>query len=359
VPVKTVKKAKGTRTCGDCGANLAAGVSKCPNCNSSNIKKTLIVVKKSESVSDTPGVEAEDPKGFIEGEGAEEEVEDDDSEEEPPDEDEDDSEEDEEDEEDDDDEDEEEDGVTKRVAKSVQPSANNEAAMLTLSMVQGIFKAIGSSDPMGNIDAELTAFNNAMDEAATNWIDGKVVSKALSPERRKQLEAKLAMLKSKLADLEGGGSDDDDEEDGAMSKRATTKKTDIFKGLTPEAAEIVRKSQELIEKNTEGEFHNLAKSYGMGDEVELGKALRHLSETNESAFNAVTKTLRSAQEVAKQGAVFTSFGSPAPGSTDAAGRAQSIAKAFREKDNGLTPEQALAKAYEENPALYDEHMSGN
>lgn len=386
MPSTIVSKAKGTRTCADCGSNLAAGATKCQNCGSTNIKKSLIIVRKEESVPDAPGQEAPDPEGFADAEAQSSDEEpddatDDESEEDDPEFEEGDGEDDEDDltegdfepadeEEDDEsesDDDEEDDDVQKnsgRIAKSVQARAANDVALMFLTAADNICKALEDTDPMGAVDAEMTALNNAVDDALDGWVEGRSITK-MSDATRQKLQAKLKMLKAKAAALKDPDDDGDDDttpegdtDHDFFPKKGSkmAKRSDIYKGLTPEAAEIVRKSHEVLEAAEDKKFEELAKSYAAPNSVELGKSLRFLSENNPDGFKAVEQALKAAQAAVDSSEVFKSFGLPGGQEQGVYGEAERLAKSFKEKD-GVTDAVAFAKALETDPKLYDRMMA--
>jgi len=264
-----------------------------------------------------------------------------------------DEEDDEEDEDDDEEEEEEEPQVTKRVvrrrvAKSAAPEEiQADIALAAMALISDVSKSLGDEQTYEDVMVE---FNNVMDAIHEASSNGNSISKEDKSAKLKRLKARLAQLKAKLG---GGGDDDDDDDD-------VEKSDDIFKGLTPAAAEIVRKSQELIEKNTTEQFETIAKSYGElpASTEDLGKALRFLSEHDSAAYETITKAFAGAANAVKQSSIFDSFGSSMGGEQHKGQTLEAITKNFQDTDPNLTPEQALVKAMAERPDLYQQTLNG-
>lgn len=352
MPITTVMKSKPTKTCVGCGGNVAMDAKTCQNCGGSNLKKVLIVIRKSESVADVPGQEPPDiPVPEVEDDDIEaedeEDLEDDDLE-------------DEDEEDETDDEEEEADDVKKTISKGILPTVANEIAHMAITLANSLIAASEGPNAIVKIDEELTIFNNVLDAAAEEWADGNTVSKALDPAMRAKLQAKLKMLKQKAADMAEDATDggaDEDEEDGKMSK-SDKGNTDIYKGLHPEIAAKIKLADELVEKAAVDKYESIAKSLGrVGDDVsETGKMLRFLSENNTEAYDTVVKQLKAAAEQEKESSVFKSFGSQGAGAMGG-DKVEALAKSYQAIDAKLTKEQAVAKAYAENPGLYDEALA--
>lgn len=377
MPVTTAIRKKGTKTCAKCGGNVAASASKCQNCGSSELKKSIIIVRKvdatgedantsdaalEEAVTDRESVEEEDDEledlDEDEFEGADGDDEDEDED------DEDDEEDDSEDEdaEEDDEEDEEDPKVTKRivrrrrVAKSAagMESVNWDILLAALTVAEDIQDAVSKGDvgEGGAYDTAMHTFNNVCDAAAESWGSGESISKEDDSAKLKRLKARVAEIR---AQLKGASGDDDDEDD--VEKRDDE---DIFKGLTPKAAAILRNAQEIQERDKTAQFESVAKSFGPlpTSETELGAALRVLSDTDKTAYETVTKALKASAEAQRQSDIFKSFGTAQAGLAASGGdELDTIAKSLQATNTSLTDEQAYAQALHQNPGLYDEYIA--
>jgi ribosomal protein L40E len=315
--VEVVEKRKGGVTCGDCGASLAAGATKCAECDSENIKKSLVVVRKA------VGDDDEEVKAALENDSVEEE---DDLEEE---EDElDDDEDDEEDEEETDD-DEEDEEVPEPVA--VGKLLSLEALNIMTAGAEDVIKVFAENPTKDAYEEVMVELNNVMDAAAERWFKGETVTKAdqgsghaalvrervngiINKEgkkmpRPKNFDSLDDETKKYIEDLEKTG----EGEDGVV-KSAITKRDDL--------PEDVRKSLEaadkIVEENETKKWDELAKSYTHfpGDKQELAKSLRKLSETDEEAFKVMKNTLDAAQENLRQSDIFKSYGLPGNGNSN-------------------------------------------
>lgn len=137
----------------------------------------------------------------------------------------------------------------------------------------------------------------------------------------------------------------------------------------PAVRELIEKQQTALAEATaiakaerdarlDREFISKAESLPMitTDKASLGGLLRRVSEalTAEDAAE-VEKMLRAANEQIAKGSLFDSFGNGG-GHTTVSSSAEAKASELKKADPTLTDEQALAKAYNENPALLAEAM---
>lgn len=384
MPTQTVQKVKSTKTCSNCGGNVAGSAKECQNCGSSDLKKSLVIIRKSEMTGED--AHAPDPQELTsensgdESEEDDEEFEDLEEDEFEPSEEEDDEDEDSEDDEEEDDEDsedeeaeedEEEDEEDRKVTKKIvrrrrvskaagadMENVNLDIMLAALTVMDDISKAVTNGSVEGD-DSEyeraMVAFNNVMDAGAPAWVSGESISKEDKAAKLKRLKARVAEIRAKLKDSGDDGADDDEDD---------VEKSDIFKGLTPAAAAILKQAQEIQERDKAREFEEVAKSFGelTTPTPELGAALRVLSETDKTAYETVTKALRAAAEQSKQSDIFKNFGSAAPGIHANGGNGtddlETIAKSLRAGNSNLTEEQAYAQALHQNPHLYDAIIAG-
>jgi RNA polymerase subunit RPABC4/transcription elongation factor Spt4 len=369
VPTETVVKSKSTKTCRNCKSNLAGSATKCQNCGSSDLAKSLIIIRKSEMTGEDAN--APDPTDAHEEvteheSGDDEELEDLEEDDFEPaegdeDDDEDDEEEDSEDDDAEEDEDDEEDPkVTKRIVRRrrVAKSANTDSVnldilMAALTVAEDISEAVAKNDvgEDGAYDRAMHAFNNVCDGAVALWGNGESISKADDSEKLKRLKARVAEIRAKL---KGSDSEDDDDEDNVE------KSEDIFKGLSPAAAAILREAQSTLEEKKVNEFQTVAKSFGPlpTSEVDLGAALRVLADADKTAYETVTKALKAAAESQRQSDIFKSFGSAQAGFAASGGdELGTIAKSLMASNNNLTEEQAYSQALHQNPQLYDDYIA--
>jgi hypothetical protein len=88
---------------------------------------------------------------------------------------------------------------------------------------------------------------------------------------------------------------------------------------------------------------------------ELGTLLMELNALDPAVGQKVETLFKAANEGLRQGGLFEEMGRHG-GVVTSSPAIDAAAEALRKEDPGLTPEQAVAKAYEDNPALYDEEI---
>lgn len=334
--VGVVTKKKSFRECGDCGSDMAAGVDTC-TCGSSNVKKGLYIIRKAEG-DDNDDIEAEldeldEELDDLENEDEDEEDDTDSEDDEEEDDDELEDEADEDESEDEDEESEDDEAVAPLTTVGKRRMAL-EAVNLSTALAEEIVKVFSGKKTDGrrqSYEDVMTQFNTVFDSAAEAWFGGKTVSKSTQGKAqttlvRKRVEEILkeggAMPKSKkrerpgtikfdelpddvkqyISSLEGG--DDEDVE-----------KADIYKGLSPQAAEIVKRSGEIIERDTAKKYMDIAKSltHVPGERDKLAKALRTAAETSSEDYDTLLASLRASNEVMKSSGIFTTHGSSGDG----------------------------------------------
>lgn len=92
------------------------------------------------------------------------------------------------------------------------------------------------------------------------------------------------------------------------------------------------------------------------DAERLGEILKAVNEElSETDAAELTQILKTANDVIAEGNLFKEMGSSAPGTVGASVEAK--AAEIRKADPSLTPEQAIARAYETDPSLYEQQES--
>jgi len=317
---EVVEKRKGLLTCADCKAEMAPGMDKCPECGSTNIKKSIIIIRK----------ETSDVDDELDTDEVDED--DDDS-------DEDDEDEEEDDEDSEDDEDDDEDVVEPVVLEGVgKRIAFVEALNLSTALAEGVTKILTGdiSKAATSYEDVMTEFNTVMDTAFEQWVSGDTISKADALESQSTLihtrvnniiKEGGAVMPNKITRPESFDSaelpDDlkayiESLESAEPVEKKDDEEEDIFKGLTPKAAEIVRKAAETNEQSEADKFITLAKSYTHipGEKVELAKSLRKSSESDPEGFKVLTETLAASNENLKQSDIFKAYGRPGHGDSE-------------------------------------------
>lgn len=174
------------------------------------------------------------------------------------------------------------------------------------------------------------------------------------------------------------------EEKEALVKAANTtpeaNQEELLKSVPDEIREMLNKQAEDIRKAKEdaaadreaflkerdarldaaavSESREMFKSLAF-DHDKVAPALRRLSSVDSSTADAVLEVLKAAEGQLESAGIFSEIGKSATDSTEtASAKAEIIAKSLIESDKNLTPEQAVAKAYADNPALYTAYLEG-
>jgi len=337
------KKTVRGKTCASCGSNLAKDETKCHNCGSTNIKKSVVLIQKTleddtvaTRVFKRKSTKAEDDLEDQMDGGADEATEDDaDTEEDkkkkkaPPfvkksfrvskaDEAEEDDEE-EDAEESDSDEDDQEDSTEEseedvaplapavEVGKSLRPLIGVEAAALAATLVSDLVETFSPATPLSKraVDYEqvMTNFSAGMDSAADTWLGGGTVSKAND---ENVIAHQVSVIKGVLDQII--------ESVGGEEIVAKAERYEIFKGMSPKQSSMLSKMMEREEAAQAAEYVDIAKSFDNvpGDPSELGAALRHLAAVDEKGYETVKKTLAAANYNLQESNIFKSYGHSQP-----------------------------------------------
>ncbi len=338
-----IAKTKKTKTCASCGHTMGMDAESCPECGSTEMRKSIVLIRKAVADKDE---ELEDD--VLDDD--EDDVEDDDLEEddfEPADDDE-------------EDEDEEVDQEAVELKEEDKDVAKYEALNLTTALAEKITKAL--SDPKSarsEYETIMTEFNGVMDGAAKKWFDGKTVTKRAGLSELKETVSKrlaegiVAKTKVTRPDaLDTLELPDEVKEyisslEGSEDKEVEKKDDDIYKGLSPEVVERIQKADRLVEENEQRRWEGIAKSYRHfpGDKTELAKTLRTLSEKAPEAYDELKKTLDAAENNLEQSDIFKSIGST--GASNDTGSDVEIRKSKAKKlvDDGKFPTIAQAEAH--------------
>lgn len=156
----------------------------------------------------------------------------------------------------------------------------------------------------------------------------------------------------------------DDEAADAINKSLLAKADPAIRELIEKQQAEVREAQTIAkaerDARLEREYISKAETLPMinTDKASLGGLLRRISEALSTEDAAeVEKILRAANEQIEKSNLFDTLGSGGAQTTVSAS-AEAKASEIRKAHPDLTPEQALAKAYDENPALLAEAMTG-
>ena len=171
---------------------------------------------------------------------------------------------------------------------------------------------------------------------------------------------------------------DDEEEDDTEKAAPFADEDEMAKGCrtrkSGDEGEDVEKMQEMfksafdrqeariaeLEKSLAmKEFADIAKKYApLGeDETTLAKTLFDMYQADEELYNSYVDSLEKSLDLVNKSGMFVEIGKSGyqNGPSSAVGRVEAIAKSYIKKDPEMTYEQAIAKAWENNPDLIAEY----
>ena len=135
--------------------------------------------------------------------------------------------------------------------------------------------------------------------------------------------------------------------------------SDIYKGLHPAVAAELQSLKKFKEEAEDKELSAVAKKYAIigKKEEELVPLLKSLKAAGGTAYNDMIAVLDQAVDTVEKSGAFSEIGKSGHGSNENSAEAKisGIAKGYVEKDPSLSYEQAIAKAWENNPDLLAEY----
>lgn len=150
----------------------------------------------------------------------------------------------------------------------------------------------------------------------------------------------------------------------AAEKEMLSKADPALRSLIEKQQAAVKEAQEVAKAERDArldrEFLAKAETLPMiaEDKTALGGLLRRISEAlSAEDAAAVEKTLKAANEAISKSNLFAEFGSGG-GETTISKSVEAKAEEIRKADPSLTREQAIAKAYDEDPSLLQQAMTG-
>lgn len=156
--------------------------------------------------------------------------------------------------------------------------------------------------------------------------------------------------------------DDDDAE--AFEKSLAGLPEPIRKSIRQtqrDAAEAIQKSQRLEDAAENSRFEEMAKELvhlPLVDTAEgkFAQTMRKSAASNPAAFDEIFKVLKAADAAVAQGNLIgKEIGSSAIGEGTAAASLEGYAKSYQAEDADLSYPEAMVKAAEEHPELYNQH----
>lgn len=164
--------------------------------------------------------------------------------------------------------------------------------------------------------------------------------------------AEAAVTKSVLSDAD------------TVSAPQTEEGDDIYKGIHPAVKAELERLRKFREQAEEKELTDIAKKYEIigKKQEELVPVLKSLREAGGTAYNDMIAMLDQMVDVVEKSGVFGEIGkvggnhSPmdlTKRNTEAEVKAENIAKGYLEKNPDMSYQEAIAKAWEDNPDLLD------
>lgn len=152
----------------------------------------------------------------------------------------------------------------------------------------------------------------------------------------------------------------EDEEETEKSSGKGCRKADPV--VSPEMNAAMKRLAKLEKSIAMKEFTEIAKRYApLGeDESELAKTLYSMKNTNENNYNAYIDVLEKSLDLVEKSGIFTEIGKTGSAGFSGGIVAQVEAEAsdIMKSDTSMTYEQAMAKAWENNPELLREYEAG-
>jgi hypothetical protein len=288
----------------------------------------------------------------------------------------DDAAEDEEEDEEDDEKDEDEKPV-KKVDTSVLQEMHDLSALFTSHLAESIVK--GDVDAIANAADQYAAVIAA---AALSWTGGNTVSKndnGREDRLRTHADTVISITKKQEDDMPEGINKSELSpevrsyieglETQLAKKDETNQDEEIFKGMSPQAVEIVKKAQKdaedtraLLAKRDDEQrtvqYVALAKSYNAlpQEASTFGLILKRAAAgLPEEDFTELTRVLKAANaQVRANNGILSVIGREGGNFGDINKRLDAKVAELKKSDSKMTHEQAVAKAYDEDPSLYDE-----
>ena len=187
----------------------------------------------------------------------------------------------------------------------------------------------------------------------------KIDKSVFSAEELAQYEALIAKAK---VDPEAAEEEMEEEKPEVPPKK--TEKAEVEemeetkKSESPEIAAALARL-ETLEKSIEmKEFSEIAKKYApLGEkEEDLAKTLYDMKKSNEANYNAYISVLDKSLGLVEKSGVFAEIGKSASGSNGTAiDKVEAAANEIQKADPNMTREQAIAKAWIDNPELIAEY----
>ena len=179
----------------------------------------------------------------------------------------------------------------------------------------------------------------------------------LSPEEATQLDALLA----KACKTEKSQEELEKEKAGKVNPAKAQEEAEKDADLPPAVQKALQEVDEMKKSYEMRELEGIAKKYEvLGKKApEEAKILYDLKKSGEGNYNAYIAALDAQVSMVEKSGLFAEIGKSgnfnytSVAKSDPEKQIESIAKSYREKDASLSEAEALAKAWENNPELFD------
>lgn len=169
----------------------------------------------------------------------------------------------------------------------------------------------------------------------------------------------LAQYESLIA--KGAVETEDDIPEDTPAKKTTEKEVEDMVGksaVNPELTAALERLETMEKSFAMKEFTEIAKKYApLGEkEDELAKTLYEMKKSNEDNYNAYIGVLDKSLDIVNKSGVFAEIGKSASGTAGTVlDKVNAAADEIMKSDANMTHEQAIAKAWEQNPEFIAEY----
>ena len=182
----------------------------------------------------------------------------------------------------------------------------------------------------------------------------KIDKSLFSAEELEQYEALIAKGSVKTDEVPPVESEEKKPEEKEVEGMVETAKSAVH----PDMAAALERMNKLAKSFEMKEYTEIAKKYApLGEnEEELAKTLYDMKQAGDETYNAYIDVLEKSLSIVEKSGVFAEIGKSASGTTG--GTLDKVAAAADEimkSDETITREQAIAKAWEENPEFVAEY----
>ena len=192
----------------------------------------------------------------------------------------------------------------------------------------------------------------------------KIDKSAFTPDELATYQSLIAKARVEYEDDMDDDMDDDMEDrmEGELPTVPAKKKckTSMAKSASPELNAALQRL-ETLEKSIEmKEFSDIAKKYApLGEnEDELAQTLYDMKKSNEDNYNAYIAVLDKSLGLVEKSGLFTEIGKSASGAAGGpVAKIEAEATEIMKSDKSVTRDEAMARAWENNPELLAEYES--